>query len=70
MSIKLDQRGERARDTTQFSRNLPKLLDERMNRLDQRNSKAFEVIEKVLHFYNERLWLRVLVHLGYLIFLL
>ncbi|NBB18542.1 hypothetical protein GVN20_04160 [Runella sp. CRIBMP] len=47
---------------------MPKLLDKRMNRLDQRNSRAFEVIEKVLHFYNERLWLRVLVHLGYLYF--
>jgi len=39
-----------------------------MNRLDQRSSKAFDFIEKVLHFYNERLWLRVLAHLSYLYF--
>lgn len=39
-----------------------------MNRLDKQDNKAFEFIEKVLHFYNERLWLRVLVHLSYLYF--
>ena len=37
-----------------------------MNRLDQPNRKTFDFIERVLDFYNSRLWLRILAHLGYI----
>ncbi len=44
---------------------MPKLLDKRMNRLDKHQKTASPALERVLDFYNSRLWLRALVHSTY-----